>query len=175
MYSTERKTMLLEDFEYQVATSKCDRSAARLSAVAEFEADVSCVFPYLSARFEDCEHNPAARFIRLKSDGRVYAIHPRKIVTVVEDISEAQPIFGHIRDVINNTWERRDDFTPREKPRVRATAIEVYKLLPRTNCGECGERTCMAFAVKLTFGTVRLEECPAVESSARERLERRLH
>ncbi|RLG45420.1 MAG: hypothetical protein DRN92_06785 [Thermoproteota archaeon] len=26
---------------------------------------------------------------------------------------------------------------------------DVYKYLPRTNCGECGETTCMAFAVKL--------------------------
>jgi len=37
--------------------------------------------------------------------------------------------------------------------------IEVYELLPRTNCGECGEENCMAFAVKLVNREARLEEC----------------
>jgi len=38
--------------------------------------------------------------------------------------------------------------------------IDVYKLLPRTNCKECGEENCMAFAAKLVNREVKLEECP---------------
>ncbi len=34
-------------------------------------------------------------------------------------------------------------------PWKAVSPIEVYKLLPRTNCKECGEENCMAFAVKL--------------------------
>ena len=166
--------MLLGDFEYRVATSKCDRTAVRMSAVAEFEADISCVFPYLSTVFPGCEFNASIGFIRLESNGRVYALHPRMIMTGVADISEAQQVFGHIRDMINDTWERRDEITPCESRRVRGTAIEVYKLLPKTNCKECGERTCMAFAAKLTVGTARLEECPTMEPAVREQLEQRL-
>ncbi len=44
-----------------------------------------------------------------------------------------------------------------------ATSIsptEVYKYLPRTNCGECGESTCMAFAVKLVNREAFLNQCP---------------
>lgn len=37
--------------------------------------------------------------------------------------------------------------------------IEVYKLLPRTNCKECGEENCMAFAVKLVNMETKLELC----------------
>lgn len=166
--------MLLEDFEYRVETSKCDSSATRLRAVAEFEVDVSCVFPYLNSRFPDCEYSPKVPAIRLKSGGRVYAIHPRMIVTGVHDISEAQPAFGHIRDVINDTWERRSGIEPQERPRVRASALEVFRQLPRTNCGVCGEKTCMAFAVKLASGEARLEECTPLDASARERLRRQL-
>jgi len=48
--------------------------------------------------------------------------------------------------------------------RVRRTKeispIDVYKLLPRTNCKECGEENCMAFAAKLVNREVKLEECP---------------
>ncbi|MDD1672388.1 MAG: acetyl-CoA decarbonylase/synthase complex subunit gamma, partial [Methanomicrobiales archaeon] len=38
--------------------------------------------------------------------------------------------------------------------------IDVYKLLPRTNCKECGESNCMAFATKLVNGERTMEECP---------------
>lgn len=39
-------------------------------------------------------------------------------------------------------------------------AMEIYQLLPKTNCKECGESTCMAFGVALLSGTKRFTECP---------------
>lgn len=162
--------MLLEDFEYRVETPKCDSSATRLSGVAQFEADVSVVFPYLNARFPDCAYVPETPLVRLMSGGRTYAILRNKIMTGVQDISEAQPAFDHIRDVINDTWEKRSEITPKEQPRARVAVIEAYKFLPRTNCGVCGEKTCMAFAAKLTSGAAQLEACPDLDASAREQL-----
>jgi len=38
--------------------------------------------------------------------------------------------------------------------------IDVYKLLPRTNCKECGEENCMAFATKVVNREVPIEKCP---------------
>jgi len=38
--------------------------------------------------------------------------------------------------------------------------IDVYRLLPGTNCGECGEKTCIAFAAKLANRAASIEECP---------------
>ncbi|MGV8109889.1 acetyl-CoA decarbonylase/synthase complex subunit gamma [Methanospirillum sp.] len=38
--------------------------------------------------------------------------------------------------------------------------IDVYKLLPRTNCGECGEANCMAFATKVVNGETSIVNCP---------------
>jgi 4Fe-4S ferredoxin len=38
--------------------------------------------------------------------------------------------------------------------------MEIYQLLPKTNCKKCGESTCMAFAVALLSGTRRYNECP---------------
>jgi ArsR family metal-binding transcriptional regulator len=157
--------MLLEDFEYKVKTSKCDSSATRLRAVAELEADVSCVFPYLNARFPDCDYYPDVRVLRLKRGERVYTIHSNMIVTGVRDVSEAHAVFARVRDLINDTWERRSEIPPREAPRVRAAPMEVYKSLPRTNCGACGEKTCMAFAVKVASGAAEREECPALQPS----------
>ena len=38
--------------------------------------------------------------------------------------------------------------------------IDVYKLLPKINCKECGEKNCMAFAAKLVSREKSLENCP---------------
>jgi acetyl-CoA decarbonylase/synthase complex subunit gamma len=38
--------------------------------------------------------------------------------------------------------------------------LEVYKLLPQTNCGDCGEVTCMAFASHMIDRSLKLEDCP---------------
>jgi len=47
--------------------------------------------------------------------------------------------------------------------------IDVYKLLPRTNCGECGFPNCMAFATKLVNGEVAAEDCkPLLEEKYRQ-------
>ena len=51
------------------------------------------------------------------------------------------------------------------------TGIEIFKLLPKTNCGECGVPTCLAFAMKLATGKAELSACPYVSEEARTRLE----
>ncbi len=44
-------------------------------------------------------------------------------------------------------------------PRKELRPIDVYKLLPKTNCKECGERNCLAFATKVVNREVPLERC----------------
>ena len=45
-------------------------------------------------------------------------------------------------------------------PAKELSPIEVYKMLPMTNCKECGESNCMAFAAKLVNREATLQECP---------------
>ncbi len=51
------------------------------------------------------------------------------------------------------------------------TGIEIFKLLPKTNCGECGVPTCLAFAMNLAAGKAELSTCPHVSEEARAQLE----
>ena len=48
--------------------------------------------------------------------------------------------------------------------------LEVYRLLPQTNCADCGVRTCMAFAAALARGERRVAGCPHVDPGAAERI-----
>jgi acetyl-CoA decarbonylase/synthase complex subunit gamma len=50
------------------------------------------------------------------------------------------------------------------------TGIQIFKLLPKTNCGECGTPTCLAFAMNLASGKAELDACPYVSDAAREQL-----
>lgn len=50
------------------------------------------------------------------------------------------------------------------------TGIQIFKLLPKTNCGECGVPTCLAFAMNLAAGKAELDKCPSVSEEAREKL-----
>ncbi len=50
------------------------------------------------------------------------------------------------------------------------SGIQIYKLLPQTNCKECGFPTCLAFAMKLAAKQAELDKCPYVSDEAREQL-----
>lgn len=50
------------------------------------------------------------------------------------------------------------------------SGIEIYKLLPKTNCKECGFPTCMAFGLKLAAKQVELSACPYVSEEAKAQL-----
>ncbi len=52
----------------------------------------------------------------------------------------------------------------------KLTGIEIYKLLPKTNCGDCNLPTCMAFAMQVAAKKKALESCPHVSEEAKEAL-----
>jgi len=51
------------------------------------------------------------------------------------------------------------------------SGLEIYKLLPQTNCKECGFPTCLAFAMKLAAKQTELKQCPYVTETAKAKLD----
>ncbi len=52
--------------------------------------------------------------------------------------------------------------------------LEIYKRLPRTNCGECPAKTCMSFAVKLSKREHLPSECPRLDEQLRKEIDNML-
>ncbi|HUV52158.1 MAG TPA: acetyl-CoA decarbonylase/synthase complex subunit gamma [Dehalococcoidia bacterium] len=50
------------------------------------------------------------------------------------------------------------------------TGIQIYKYLPKTNCKECGQPTCLAFAMKLAASQAELSACPYVSAESKQAL-----
>jgi len=51
------------------------------------------------------------------------------------------------------------------------TAIEFFKLLPKTNCKECGQPTCLAFAMLLANQKAKMDDCPYVSQDSKSAME----
>jgi acetyl-CoA decarbonylase/synthase complex subunit gamma len=50
------------------------------------------------------------------------------------------------------------------------TGLEIFKLLPKTNCKKCGVPTCLAFAMQLAQKRAKLEDCPHISDEAKNKL-----
>jgi len=50
------------------------------------------------------------------------------------------------------------------------TGVQIFKLLPKTNCKKCGFPTCLAFAMALAQNKVELSKCPDVSEDAKKTL-----
>lgn len=80
---------------------------------------------------------------------------PGKIMVIGETDAAVEAgliLLAAMSDLLNQTWARRDEIEPRPEGCRVPRPLDVYELLPRTNCRACGEPTCMAFAFGLLEG-----------------------
>ncbi len=153
--------MLIEEFDLDVFTPPCEPGAERWSAIARFSTDISEVLPYLNATLRGAVYNRAANALTWKKGGRTIVFHPREIAASnIEDREEAERVIRGVIKTVNRTWERRAEIEPSHEERHRPTPMALYKLLPGTNCRQCGQPTCFTFALKLAAGQQSLEDCP---------------
>lgn len=94
----------------------------------------------------------------------VYA--DRVYITQVKDLEEGVALLGALTEAINATWKHRDALTAVTAHRRAPRPLDVWALLPQTNCKQCGEATCMAFAFALLQQRRTLEECPPLQDDA---------
>lgn len=76
---------------------------------------------------------------------------------MVKNENEAREELENLRSTINGAILKGVVPAPREKARVEL--MDIYKFLPQTNCGKCGEQGCYSYAIKLMAGQVTLEKC----------------
>jgi ArsR family metal-binding transcriptional regulator len=166
--------MLVDDFDLEVFTPPCELGAERFAARARLKAPITEVLPYLNATLRGAVYNPAAGALTWKKAGHNIAFHAYEIATSnVEDRDAAVQELGGLVDLVNRTWERRDEIVPDLDTHQRPALMQVYKLLPKTNCKACGEPTCFTFALRLAAAQVKVDSCPVLFEPARaENLER---
>jgi ArsR family metal-binding transcriptional regulator len=153
--------MLIEQYDLEIFTPPCDPSAERFAAKAHLNVDITEVLPYLNATLRGAIYQPEAKALTWKKGGHNIAFHTYEIATSnVEDREEAVKELEGLIALVNRTWGRRAEIAPDHTTRQRPTSMAIYKLLPQTNCKQCGEPTCYSFALKLTVSQKKLADCP---------------
>jgi ArsR family metal-binding transcriptional regulator len=165
--------MLLQTYTLEIFNSECMPGAMNVHCHAHLDQDVSQALPYLNSAlcgFEYFKDPPAVTF---RAHGKLITVHGNKIaVNALKDRAEAEKIVEWLKREINEAWEKRDAITPRYEGAPRPQLIEILKLLPKTNCRECGEPTCMVFAARVAEGAKGPESCPPLVGPDREKLDR---
>lgn len=152
--------MLIEKYDVEVFTPPCEPGAERYAARARLTTDISKILPYLNATLRGAIYYPFVNALTWKKGGHNIAFHAYEIATSnVEDRDGAEKELNGLIDLVNHTWERRVEITPDTSTRQRPTPMAIYKLLPNTNCKQCGESTCYLFALKLAVSQKKLADC----------------
>jgi len=159
--------MLLQSYTLDVFSPPCEPGAERWSVKAALDDDIGEVLPYLNATLKGAIYNHAARALTWRMGGHAIAIRPREIaISNLGDKDAAATEVKRVVEIINRTWERRAEITPSLEMRQRLKPMEVYKLLPATNCKECGQPTCFTFALKIAAGEAEPEQCAPLFTDA---------
>jgi ArsR family metal-binding transcriptional regulator len=159
--------MLIEHYDLDVFTPPCEPGAERFSAIARLTVDISAALPYLNATLRGAIYHRTANALTWKKGGHNLAFHAYQIATSnVDDYDAAVKEIDGLIKLINRTWERRSEITPDYETRQRPPLMAVYKLLPQTNCKQCGEPTCYSFAIKLVASQKQLADCPPLHEPA---------
>jgi ArsR family metal-binding transcriptional regulator len=128
--------------------------------IADVSGEIHEVFPYLNAILKGCIYNHPANTLTIKKDGKLFTLHARHITLAkIEDEKEAEEILSWLRDLINETYEKRGQIEPNYSMAAELKALDIFKLLPGTSCKKCGELTCLAFAVKLVGQEIEVAKC----------------
>ena len=152
--------MLIEKYQLRVISPPCDPGSERWTATAMLEADITEALPYLNARLRGAIYDHAVPVLVATMGGHRVSFRPLEFaVSNLEDRGDAQVVVERIIEMVNSTWSQRDRIEPSLRRREPLKAMEVFKLLPRSNCKVCGYPTCFTFAAAVTANQATIEAC----------------
>jgi ArsR family metal-binding transcriptional regulator len=155
---TTQQTLLHRFVVTQVIDCLADPTKNRV--IASLSDDVSPAFPYINATLPNVMYNPGANSLTFRRTWRIVTIYPRvAVMAKVDGEDDARDQLLWFQELCNDVWRRRDEITPLYERRQHLGPLDVYSLLPKLNCKECGEITRLAFAVGLLLGARHVSGC----------------
>ncbi len=152
--------MLLNEYQLRIVLPDCNFSAETVNAIVTLPEDISEVLPYLHTVLKGLQYIDKNKILTIKREGHLITFRPREIaITKLEDEKEARHVMEGLKQIINETYQRRGTIEPDYTMPKELKSSDILKLLPGTNCKECGERTCFAFSFKLIRNEVVISKC----------------
>jgi ArsR family metal-binding transcriptional regulator len=118
------------------------------------------VLPFLANLPSVLAYNPDMHTLTFRREvGFITLYSDRIFITQVRDAMEGLELLDALKEAINVTWEHRNELQAVRAARRVPRPLDIWPLLPKTNCKKCGEETCMAFACNLLLQKRNLTEC----------------
>ncbi len=153
--------MPIHDYVIRMVRPECNVSSEKLNALVELADDLSDLLPYLNSVLGPGDYSHLEKILTVKRSGHLITFRPRQIaITKLDDEDEANKVTEELMRIINETEASRDRIAPTIASRRAPHALDLFRLLPGKNCAECGEATCLAFAMKLAGGEAAWDRCP---------------
>ncbi len=145
----------------------CIADPDKLRAIAHISGNLTDVFPYMNAVRKDAFYNADGPTFTFMDQYRMISLYASRVAMAkVDDMVDIWRTLESLRVFCNECWQNRQAIEPSYELRKKPAALEIYVRLPRTNCGLCGEKTCIAFALRLWSGQISLFQCkPVFEGS----------
>jgi len=164
--------MLLNGYRPEISRPTCNNTFQSLHCIAHLDEDVSDALPYLNAVLGGDTYIKDPPSVTFKAHGKLITVHARKIaVNALKDENEARHILEWLKDEINDAWANRGEIAPKYDGKTVPHIIEIYKLLPRSNCRRCGQPTCMMFASLAAQGIKGSGDCPEMTAEGAAKLQ----
>jgi ArsR family metal-binding transcriptional regulator len=153
--------MLLKGYREEISRPACNNTFESLHCIAHLDEDISESLPYLNAALGGDTYIKDPPSVTFKTQGKLITVHGTRIaVNALRDEAEARHILEWLKKEINDTWENRAAIVPKYDGKSKPHILEIYKLLPKTNCRKCGQPTCMMFSSLATEGIKGYGDCP---------------
>ncbi len=131
--------MLLKNYTLEIFKSECMPGAMAVHCFAHLDQDVGEALPYINAVLGGFTYTKDPPSVTFKSQGKRITVHPKKIaINALKDEAEAKKIVERLKREINSAWDNRGNIEPIYESALRPAITEILKLLPKTNCKECG-------------------------------------
>ncbi|MGV7224241.1 MAG: LuxR C-terminal-related transcriptional regulator [Nitrospinales bacterium] len=136
-------------------------AGGRLGAHFRLDTNVSQLFPYINAAIKDADFFDKPEYILFHMDGIKCTLYSSDIIAApFMDKGQALTFINRLIDFLNDLYNKKDSLEPNFKKVSRVSVFDIFKLVPRTNCKECGYTTCMAFAAAISKSETTPDKCP---------------
>ena len=141
-------------------TLPCLAEPGKIIVIGKPNRSLGEVIPYMATLPGVIGYNPITLTLTYRRPHGFMTLYPEQIyITQVSDTEEGLEMLAALTDAINATWENRAELVPLRVGRRAPRHLDIYALLPQTNCKQCGEATCLAFAVQLILQQRMVDEC----------------
>jgi ArsR family metal-binding transcriptional regulator len=141
-------------------TLPCLAEPGKIIVIGKPDRSLDEVIPYLATLPGVIAFNPDTLTLTFRRQPGFLTLYPDKVyITQVKDAQVGLEVLQALIEAINATWEHRHELTAANTARRAPRHLDIWELLPRTNCKQCGEATCLAFAVSIIQGQRTLDEC----------------